>query len=106
MRNPWRLKIAVGKFDQCLRCASSLKSKTTLPRWASSSVARNFFVAATIPAVGAPGAEFVWAKLFNPAPNNGIKTSAIFLFIAKLKRNPSYASTRTKRSSSKSEQWR
>jgi hypothetical protein len=44
-------------------------------------VARNFFVAATIPAVGAPGVEFVWAKLFNPAPSNTIKISAIFLFM-------------------------
>ena len=54
------------------------------------------FVAATIPAVGAPGVEFVWAKLFNPAPNNRIKNHAIFLFIAKLKRNPSHGSTRTR----------
>ena len=96
MRKPCRLKIAVGRFDQRLRCASSLKSKTTLPRWASSSVARNFFVAATIPAVGAPEVEFVWAKLFDPAPNNRIKTSAIFWFIAKLKRNFSHGSTRTR----------
>src|SRR5207302_10007679 len=86
-----------GRFDQRLRCASSLNSKTALPRWASSSVARNFFVAATIPAVGAPGVEFVWAKLFNPTPNNRIKTSAIFFFIAKLKRNPGYGSTRSTR---------
>jgi hypothetical protein len=103
MRKPCRLKIAVGRFDQRLRCASSLKSKTTLPRWASSSVARNFFVAATIPAVGAPGVEFVWAKLFNPAPNNRIKTTAIFWFIAKLNRNPCHGSIRTKGSSNKSE---
>jgi hypothetical protein len=53
-------------------------------------------VAATIPAVGAPGVEFVWAKLFNPTPNNRIKTSAIFWFIAKLNPNPSHGSTRTK----------
>ena len=97
MRKPCRLKIAVGRFDQRLRWASSLKSKTTLPRWASSSVARNFFVAATIPTVGAPGVEFVWAKLLSarPAPNNTIKTSATFLFMAKLKRNPSHGSRRT-----------
>src|SRR5258705_11669724 len=96
MRKALRLKIVVGRFDQRLRCASSLKAKTTLPRWASSRVARNFFVAATIPAVGAPGVEFVWAKLFDPAPTNKIKTSAMFLFIAKLKRNPSHGSTRAR----------
>ena len=47
-------------------------------------------------AVGAPEVEFVWAKLFNPAPNNRITTSAIFWFIAKLKRNFSHGSTRTR----------
>jgi len=66
-------------------------------------VARNVLLAATIPAVGVPEVEFVWAKLFNPAPSNTINTNAIFLFITKLKRNPSYGSTRTKGSSNKSE---
>jgi hypothetical protein len=52
-----------------------------------------FFGAVTIPAVGAPDAEFVWAKLFKPVPNNIIKASAIFCFIAELKRNPRRRST-------------
>ncbi len=49
-------------------------------------------MAATIPAVGAPGVEFVWAKLLSatPAPNNRIKTSAIFLFMVKLKLSPGH----------------
>ena len=51
-------------------------------------------MAATIPAVGAPGEEFVWAKLFNPAPNNTITIRAIFLFMAKLNPKPNHGSTR------------
>ena len=34
-----------------------------------------FFAAATIAAVGAPIVGFVWAKLFNGAPNSTIKTA-------------------------------
>jgi predicted nucleic acid-binding Zn-ribbon protein len=30
MRNPWRLKIAVGKFDQCLRCGLVFETKDDL----------------------------------------------------------------------------
>src|SRR3954463_7495726 len=47
MRNPPRFTNEVGRFDQRLRCASSLKSNTTFVRWASSSDANNFFVAST-----------------------------------------------------------
>ena len=50
MRKPARLKIPVGRFDQRLRCASSLKSKTALLRWLSSRVERNLFAAPTISA--------------------------------------------------------
>jgi hypothetical protein len=44
--------------------------------------------------VGAPGVEFVWAKLFNSATSTTAKTIANFLFIAQLKLKRSQRSTR------------
>jgi hypothetical protein len=79
MRSPARLTIAVGKFDQRLRCALSLKSKTTLPRWVSSSVARKFFAAATIPVCAEAAAP---AKSVNAKKANAEITIISFLIIS------------------------
>src|SRR5258705_11937527 len=78
-----------------LRCVSSLKSKVTFPRWPSSSVVRNFFVAATTAAVGLPGVELSWAKLLSPKPrpDNKVSSSTILLFTSKSKHTRSDEST-------------
>jgi hypothetical protein len=104
MRNPPRLTKEVGKFDQRLRCAVLLKLNTTVPRWASSSEARNFFAAAMISAVAVSGVEVVWAKLLRPtrALNSTKKSSASVLFIRRLERTRSHGSTRTLGSSASS----
>jgi len=73
--------MVVGRFDHRLRCASSLKSKTTLPRWPSSSVARNLSAAAVISPAALSVAGVRWANVSraNQAPANA-RTDAAMAF--------------------------
>src|SRR5204863_1283545 len=88
--------------DQRLRCASSLKSNTTLPRCASSRVARNFLVAPAISGVGLRDATFPWPKMFNAdqEPNKDkAEARKIPLFMHALYRANASRSSRTHLSS-------
>src|SRR5512132_1358700 len=51
---PLRWKIPVGKFDQRVRCASSVNAKLTAAFWVASSVARNACAAVTAAYVASP----------------------------------------------------
>src|ERR1043166_2346790 len=96
MRKPSRRNAPVGRLDQRLRWASFLKSKTSLPRWDSSRVSRNFFVVAVMEMVAASSLGTAWGKAVGTIPTvrKQIRSREDVLFIGELKPRGVLGSTR------------